>query len=609
MTLSALVTTIPTDTVCAINAHQYPLLSIQRSSLPTQRQQVDTSQEPGEGSLAPFDLWRRTADDWGLGSGQTYFDRNEKGDRAGDAPSRSRFRASLGVNPWGVGELSLLNATTLARASANSGLLCVVAGARLYFADGQTLRYTTDLSSFTSVTGTPASTITTLATDGYTVYIGYGSAQFIYSTNTGTGAASAWGSTHKADRLGFFKNRLIGALGTVLSNFTSTTLSTVLTPTFLTTPTGWTWDAFGEGFSHIYAAANLGDKGMIYGITVTPEGTALTQPTIVGRTLDGENVKGLGFYQGIVFVGTTKGVRVAYGGRGSVQPGPLIATSSSVLCFEPQDSWVWHGLTNYSGTVTGLARLSPADEVASQKLAWATDLQYVGQGTVGSVVTFLNRRVFTVDGVGIVAENTASAVASGTLDTGRITFGVPDRKFFRYVEVNTSSIGAGGSIGVTASPDAGTYSPSVSVTTAGATVSLADSAGDTLVGRDLDLHFVVTRNTDLSSPKLNRWTLRSYPIPRRGRLITLTIDLREDWRGLDGQQDHAMVAKDEYDFLTGLEDTGLPVTFQFGQVRYEALIDSIEQVAGSDDGTVGIDYSWDRNFVQGPLKVTLRVFS
>jgi hypothetical protein len=607
VSLAALAPGVPWHGVCALNGHAYPVLSVQRVSLPTQRQQVDTSGEPGEQTLSPLDLWRRTQDDWGLGAGQTYFDRNEHGDRAGDAPSRSRFQSSSGINPWTVGEASLLNAVTLARSSANSGLLCVVAGSRLYFADGQTLRYTTDLSSFSSVTGTPASTITTLATDGYTVYIGYGSAQFIHTTNTGTGAASAWGSTHKADKLGFYKNRLIGALGTALENFTSTTAKTTLTPTFLTAPTGWTWDAFGEGFSHVYAAANLGDKGMIWGITITPEGTALAQPTIVGRTLDGENVKGLGFYQGIVFVGTSKGVRVAYGGRGSVQPGPLIATPSSVLCFEPQDSWVWHGLTNNDGSNTGLGRLSPADEVASQKLAWATDLMYAGQGAVRSVVTFLNRRVFTVDGVGLVAENTASAVASGVLNVGRVTYGVPDRKFFRYAEVQTQAVGAGGSVGVQASADGGTYSPSVSVTAAAQTVDLADAGGDTLTGRDLNLRFTLTRNTDLSSPKLTRWSLRSLPIPRRGRAYRVVLDLRESWVDPMGQE-HWMDVAAENDFLVGLENAGVPVTLQIGNRRYEAVIDTEEVQTGSETEPA-VEMTANGMEVQGAYPIQVRIFS
>jgi hypothetical protein len=588
----------------------YPLLGMRRQSLPAQKEQVDSSTEPGEASLTPLDLWRRTQDDWGLGSGQNYFDRNEKGDRAGDEPSRSRFQTSQGINPWTIGEIGLLNDTTLSLASANTNLQLVVAGARLYVSDGTNVKYTTNLTAWNTVTSPPGAAVTSMATDGYTVYIAFGSGTTIRTTNTGTGAMAAWGATHQADLLGFVRNRLIGTLGTGVFNYTSSSASTTLTPTFLTAPTGFTWNAIGETFSHILVAGNVGDKAMVWGTTILPEGTNLGAMRVVGRLPDGENIRSLGFYLGFVLLGTTKGVRIAFGGEGDVTPGPLIPTTSSVLAFEPQDNFVWYGLTNFTATATGLGRLNLADFVASLKPATASDLMTTGsvQGAVSSVVSFLNRRVFAVQGSGIWTENITQTVASGTLDVGRVTYGVPERLFAKYVETN-QSIGAGGGITVAAATDGGAFGSASALTGAGTTVTLADGAGDTLIGRDVNLRFTLTRQTDLSSPELYRWTLRAYPIVKVGEALELTVDLRDLYSGQwEHDQEYLIDVADEFAFLKGLRTSGLPVTLQIGEERMEALIDSVELVSGSNEAPA-VEPSADGLAIQGSCRVVARVFS
>lgn len=591
----------------------YPLLAINPVSLPMQRADSPASADVGASSLSPLNLWERFADDWGLGSGQTYFDRSNIGDRAGDELSRSRYKTSAGVDPWTEGELSLLNNAALSRTgSSNNNLVAVVAGARLYFAKGSTLEYTTDGTAWTTVTGTAAFTIKTLATDGFTVYIGYGTSNVIQTTNTGISTASNFGATHQADKLAFVKGRLIGFIGNLVKNFTSTTAATDITPTFLVSPT-MTWEAIGSGSNFIYYASSVGDKSLIYGSTVMPDGTELGIPRVMCDGIpEGENVKALGYYGSLVFIGTTKGFRVAFAGQGGLEPGPLVTTPNAVLCFEPQGSFMWHGMTNVDGTNTGLGRATMRDYVSPLKLAAAPDLRVSAQGAVRNVVTFLDKRWFTVDGTGngLMAEDTAMKVASGTLETGNVSYGITARKFFRFAELAQSGLAAGGSIGLEASVDGGAFGASQTMTSvdgAAKNFSLTDAGGDTLVGRNVNLRLTLTRNTALTSPKLLAWTLRSLPIVRRGRAWQIVLDLRESFMGRDGQE-RRIDPETEYAFLTNLEDDGLPVTLQVGQTRYEAVIDSIGRPSG-DGETPSVDYTETGNAWQGPLQIDLRVFS
>ncbi len=187
-----------------------------RQSIPLQKAQQDTSDLPGEQSLNPDDLWRRSFESWHLGAGQGSFD------RSGSDPSR--FRSSLGVDPWEKWEMSLLSDVERKLVSTNSTVKLVVAGGYLYVADGQVLRYTATvpaagLATWTTVTGTPAVAITGLATDGYRVWVGYG-ASGIYSTTRGSAVAGLYHSL-PTDNLEYVKGRLMAANDNAVYNVTA----------------------------------------------------------------------------------------------------------------------------------------------------------------------------------------------------------------------------------------------------------------------------------------------------------------------------------------------------------------------------------------------------
>src|SRR5690242_10959734 len=77
----------------------------QHESIPLIRQQADNSSRPGEQSLNPDDLWRRSAETWEAGGGQNYYDRSFSTD--------GMFRTSTGIDPSVKGQITLLPDTGL----------------------------------------------------------------------------------------------------------------------------------------------------------------------------------------------------------------------------------------------------------------------------------------------------------------------------------------------------------------------------------------------------------------------------------------------------------------------------------------------------------------
>ena len=121
MTLSGLV---PGALPFAIDGHPFLVdADWQRETVQVIRQQSDTSTEPGEQSLTPLGLWRRSQESWHHGAGQDFLDGKQ-----GDAPvDPHRYRSSKGIDPWTRGQISLLHPTLNVWRTTNTNLHLAVA--------------------------------------------------------------------------------------------------------------------------------------------------------------------------------------------------------------------------------------------------------------------------------------------------------------------------------------------------------------------------------------------------------------------------------------------------------------------------------------------------
>jgi hypothetical protein len=123
-------TLVPALLPCAINGRPYLIEpTYERITLDVIRQQSDAGDAPGEHSLSPYGLWRRSRETWHHGAGQRFAD--------GKLSNEACFRASKGIDPWVEGQVTLLKRAVLRRASVNTNLALLSTSIDLILADGQ----------------------------------------------------------------------------------------------------------------------------------------------------------------------------------------------------------------------------------------------------------------------------------------------------------------------------------------------------------------------------------------------------------------------------------------------------------------------------------------
>lgn len=509
----------------------------------TLRQQQDTRDAPGEHSLNPAGLWRRSAESWHHGAGQVNYDRKDS--------NPFRFDNSVGMDIWNKYHLGLLHDTDQKISSANTNLRFAVAGTRLYLTDGTALRFTTnvdiDTPTWTALTGTaPTNPPSSITSDGFNVFTAHGS-QGIWKTNTGLGAwAGAAHITGTATQVAYVRGRVLASNGGSVWDITvaaqgggGVALGGAGAPLLFTHPnTNFTFTSFAEGRNAIYMGGYSGDKSLIYKAVIKSDGTGLDAPVVAGE-FDGEQVEALYGYLGpflLIGVGMQPGWRFALvNNNGDLSVGARVSTPLPVRCFEGQESFIWWGYSNYDGTRTGLGRLNVQEFGDPDRLvpAYASDLMVSGQtNEVLSVVTFNGIRVFSVSAVGVYAtHHQRNLVASGTLDTGEILFDMNEDKVGMFVDV--VQIGMGGTHGFYLSFDQGAF---------GFLGEHEEHHTSFQVGqvraRVFELRIELTRDSLDATlcQRLGAWLFRALAVPSVTRVWTIPLLIANPIEDLEGNK-------------------------------------------------------------------------
>lgn len=539
-----------------------------RKSIALLRYQTDTGNLPGEQSLSQEELWRRAQDSWSHGAGQSFVDRADS--------DPARFRRSKGVDVWSRWQLSLLPDTVSRRASSATNLMLETAGSYLYLTDGASLLFTQDVTVspvWTAVTGLPAVAASAMTSDGFSVWTAHGTSG-IYRSTRGAASSSSY-VTGTVGLVGYVKGRLMAAQGGALFNVTAS--GALPAPLYTHPNTDFRWIGFAEGKNVLYAAGFSGDKSLIYRTAVKADGTALDVPQVAGELPDGETVRSIRGYLGYVVVGTDLGFRFAVAdNNGDLTFGSLVNIGRAVYAFEPQDRFVWFGWPNYDTVSTGLGRMDltvfTGGAANAYTPAYASDLMATGQGTVVSVVTFQNIRVFAVSGLGVYGQ-AATKVASGTLESGSITYGLPDAKVAMLVDVRTQPLN--GSFSTAVSVDGGVF------TDAGTASSVGSTSATFQLGQRQGTTFELRETLNRSSvdatvgPVVIRHTLRSYPAPPRGELIFLPLLLEERVTTDDGAE-YTFDVRAEFDALRSMVQDHVLVTLQDGDERLSVFVEEFQ---------------------------------
>lgn len=551
----------------------------------------DRSTQPiGEHSLNSHDYWRRSVDDWLAGAGQKYLDLS---DSVGN-----QFHASKGIDPWTQGQISMLPDTAKRITSSNTNLNLAVAGTYLYVLDGNTLKYTQDITTSPSLTTVTAavgtlSSPTDLTTDGYTVWACDGTRVY-YTPRAGATYAKYHTSDHVATLVHSTKGRLFTANANIISTHSGAAGSATATAYFTHPNSDFTWVGIAGGPDSIYFAGYSGDKSTIYAATIRSDGTALDVPVAVATLPYGEIVRSIKQYLSVLVIGTDKGFRIASiaAQSGSLILGSLVAMSMAPRCFDPQDRFVWFGWSNYDSTSTGLGRID-LSTFNGDIPAYASDLMATAQGNVLAVSTFQSIRVFAVSGSGIWAQTT-DKVASASITSGWLNYALADPKVAIKLNVQYR-IGAGTIQPALAVDDQTTVATGASITTSAAAGNSINVALPQTVGRAYELTFTLTRSgTDSTTgPIVDRFTLMVEPQPERRRQWTIPLRLHAqeiDRLGANRRYDPSV----EYQLFVDLMRSRQVIPLQDYDSTTNVIIDDVNSIPYNQ---VGNQRNWDRTVV------------
>lgn len=562
---------VPGSAPIGLAGHSYfiDLQKFERNPIPIRRVAQDTSDEPGEQTADVQALLRRSRSDWAHGAGQEFLDDTIL------RPDKRRFHASKGVNVWAGRSVSLLKDTRNTLASSSTNLFMLQVGSRVYVADNQTLKYTTDPENasptWTSVTGGPAAAITSMTTDGQRIWVAFG-ASGVYYTTSSTGTLTSLTAT-AMDLVRYANGRLFGSRAQTLYEIaaagTTTTIKAHDNSAFV-------WTEVMSAPNGVYAAGYVSDRSEVYYLGVDSVG--ILAPPLWAMTLpDGEYVQVLQFVAGFVAIGTNLGLRIGQVDQAVMGYGKRIDITGGVSCVEAQGNFLWFGWKNYDGVSTGLGRLNLAELIDTPLVfPYATDLMATTQGAVISVVTFNGKRYFSVSGHGVYAEHPTDLVASGTLTTGKINYSTTTSKAFAFLYVQTDPLVGYVDMGL--------------VYNSGATQTLAQFSeqGDISVKRrlqtdqveNIEITFTLTRYSATLGPTLRAWTLEALVLwPHKDEII-LPIIFAPEWVWNDTR--HEMDMPTELAYLQDQEATGGIVTLQLGVNSELVYIDGISDPANAD---------------------------
>ena len=532
------------------------------------RDSVDQSTAPGESAINPGGLWRRGQDSWHYGAGQLYADVAESQDY--------RFYKSKGINPWVKGQLSLLPATKLLLESTATTNHMVVQDGRVYLATNGDVRVSSNpfasSPTWTDCTGEPGGSVQSMATNGTDIFIAFPSDGVrVIRTGTSTTVIDPTRFVTGSDNyysLGFAKNYMFGAHDHILR-----VLSIGGSPSIAVTPTdtSFRWVGVATGQNAVYAAGYSGKKSLIYKVGVSSAGV-LDVGSVALELPTGEVVSSISGYLGSIILGTNKGVRYCTtDGNANLLAGPIIPTSGPVQKMTSEGKYTWFTWSNYDGVSTGLGRLDLSTFTGTNAPAFATDLMYASTNDANNVVTFEDKRMFFVQGVGVVGEDSSSLVAEGTIESGTYRWGIPDRKFVAKVDARTEPLK--GSVTAFLSNDRAAYASLGTWNSAGQTEYTYNGSDDKTI--EASFKFLITRSATVTEgPVVTRWMARAYAAPFRSQFFVVPVLLHNKIKLRD--REYHLNVQEEQDALDSLIANPSIIILQIGRYSHSVIVEDVE---------------------------------
>lgn len=568
------------------------------------REAIDVLQQRNTNSnrdllLLPQNVWRHQDESWHQGADQTNKDRDDS--------LPYRFLRSYGINPWTKYKISLLNETTQLGAAAGtdpiflhvhkSELVVVEGGSSDWYSDAVTAPTALSFGTGTAISTTYMGDAVVVLQDDGTLWklTDNATATAITLTLPGTPPAVT-GATFVA----YVKDFLILGIDNYLYDITACLDgSSTATLLFQNPNADWTWQAACEGPGAAYLVGHANDKSVIHALTIQSDGTGINPPFVAVELPDGTTAHTIGGYLGYVFIGTSKGVRMALpDANGHLTLGATVGNGQPIRCFEGQDRFVWAGcdaidpvlsngftvencpLTAVPGlgrldlstfTITDLTPANAADLVAAS----------VAASPVTGVVTWNDVRVFAVQGDGVWIEG-EDKMPTGWLESGEVSFSVEDLKTGLYAQAKWEPLN--GSVGVALSYDSSDPVTILNWSFEGSTRSGNVPLNGSQFSR-VDPIYILNRSGEDTTlgPVFTRLEIRARPAKGKASRWYIPIINHEEL-DLNGVPVTREVVS-ELDELLDLVETGRMFTLQEGKRSYQA---------------VAVDYRWN------PQKLTLQ---
>lgn len=592
---------------------------IRRETAQYRKDQSDNANEPGEQSLSGW--WLRSQSSFHLGAGIKFYEPVQ------DEKLRYRFAESRGVDPWTVGEVSLLPAATQGHTTTGSNptvLQSIHSGTTdavlmhdghdvdKIWADGTVTHFIDYVASTDEPVygicndGTYAYWVTNDAVLGVQKFHLYKKLLTTDSTTAGTQFHKNGTEAISSGFMEWVKERPILCVNNKIyelnpNSNTSTDPTLVYEhPTSTVVYTGITASG-----SDIFVSGYNGLQSFILKLVLDTNGAVV--PTLDGAVVAaelprGEIVRTIKYYLGFLLIGTSYGARVAQVlDNGDIVYGPLIFKSDQpVYQFACDDHFAWCAAG--VGSEVGLKRIDLSTQIDTLVFPWADDrvVDNVNVQTTGVAFIGNTDKLAYSGAANYIYVDSNNLRTSGSLTTGGIRYNTLESKIFKYV-ADRALYTEASTIDISIIDKDGTVSNIANKTTS---TGNSDSAIDPGSDEFVKFKFTLYRDTATTTtgPVFYGYQVKALPATPRQRLIQYPLycfdtetDRFNNRSGYDGQANEKLLA------LEQLENAGDFVTvtdYRTGET-YNGLIEEVSYMGMTPP---------DRRFdgIGGLLKVTVR---
>jgi hypothetical protein len=536
---------------------------ISRITTTYQKERIDQGALTGEQSLTNW--WLRSATSWHHGAGEEYYD--------ADSSDLYRYYESNNINPWTLGQLTLLPATTNLSTSAASSP-ATVSGGTFYISGGSVKFYNGSTTTTTSL-GT-SSTAQTLTTDG--TYAIVGTNDGIYQVSTALAVTKLYNkaagvTSQTVQSIAYVKDRIVAGVMHDSANMHLYELTR--TPTsppntmatgdvrFTLTNTSIVFNSISELSGAIVVGYTQGVVSRVQMYTINPASPTanIVGPTIIAELPRGETLNQIRSYLNeYVILATTKGLRVGTVGTDgqSFTYGPL-NIEGNVHDIALDETYVYCTRSNLVSGSAGLWRLN-LGQVIDNGYAYAADL--VTDSNVPNGVAFVGTSglKFMTSASGVWVEHATNLAESGYLKSGLIRWGTGEKKQPVSLSIK-SDTDSSGTLGFNLDDD------NDQLITTG-TIPFGPNTESTLASyvypADVfQVTFNFTRDTSdtTKGPILHEWQIRALPAPLRSRTITVPLLCYEEERDPNGNT-RISNPWERIQYLESIEQNGGAVLYQ-----------------------------------------------